>query len=222
MNEIPRRQSYDLDRVEQWDPPMRPPVMPEPGDAATRWAEVLATDATIYGLGAVLQYGEMYVQAVDAAHPRYTGFFIFDHQRAPADPSFEAFRVPTVDNLYSNAFLDLAGGPALVRIPPMGERYYTLNLLDAYGNAYNLSARTVGANGGDYLIAPPRWWDAPRSEETAHATMFEPSTCRRCGSSCGCRSPTASATGPPCTPTAGSGDDPSVSAPDSRRRVPSR
>jgi hypothetical protein len=64
---------------------------------------VLATDATVYGVPAVLQYGEMYVQEVDTGNPRYTGFSAFAHQRLPADPTFDAFRVPTVDNLYSNA-----------------------------------------------------------------------------------------------------------------------
>ena len=137
---------------------------------------MLSTDATVYGLPAVLQYGEMFVQAVHAANPRYTGFFAFSHQRQPADPTFNAFRVPNVDNLYSNAFLDLTDGPVLVHIPEMGDRYYTLNFQDAYANATNLSSRTVGPGGGDFLVTAPHQWGMRPPRGARHAQEFRVAT----------------------------------------------
>ena len=153
--------AYAADRADQFDPATKPPATPADPSTRQRWARVLATDAAVFGMPAVLQYAEMSSQAVDHRNPRFTGFGSFSHQRLPADPSFDAFRIPTVDNLYSDAFVDLSGGPAVVHIPPMGARYYTLNLQDAYANATNLSSRTVGPEGGDFALAPPDFWDVP-------------------------------------------------------------
>jgi hypothetical protein len=164
--------SYRLQHVDQFDPSSTPPATPGDPAARRQWATLLATDATVYGLPAVLQYGEMYVQAVETGNTRFTGFNTFSHQRLPADPTFDAFRVPTVDNLYSNAFLDLSNGPAVVHIPLMGERYYTLNFQDAYANASNLSSRTVGPHGGDFLIVAPHHWDSPPPPAARHAIAF--------------------------------------------------
>ena len=118
---------------------------------------MLAMDATIYGLPSVYQYVQMHNQAVDRASPTYTGFDEFDHQRDVATPDFNAFRTPNVDTLYSNAWLDLTGGHCSLHVPPIGERYYTLHFLDMYANATNLSSRTVGPGGGDFLVVPPGW-----------------------------------------------------------------
>ena len=139
--------SYDLARVEQMEFEDRPDLRPEDPRSRRAVAHMLAMDAAIYGLPSVYQYAQMYEQAVDRSSPVYTGFNVFHHQRAMATPEFTAFKTPNVDTLYSNAWLDLTHGPALVRIPAMGERYYTLQFLDMYANATNLSSRTVGPSG---------------------------------------------------------------------------
>ena len=118
-------------------------------------AHELATDATIWGYASALQYVQLYQQAVDKSSPSYTGFDTFLHQRNLADPSFSTFRTPNVDTLYSNAWLDLTQGPALIEIPAFGSRYYTLNFLDMYSNATNISLRTWGGTAGRFVIVPP-------------------------------------------------------------------
>jgi hypothetical protein len=149
--------SYDLPKVDQFQMENRPDLRPVADDARTAAARILAADATIYGLPSVYQYAQMYAQAVDRSSPSYTGFSTFLHQREMTTPAFTAFKTPNVDTLYSNAWLDLTDGPARVRIPPMGDRYYTLHFLDMYSNATNLSSRTVGPAGGDFLVAPTSW-----------------------------------------------------------------
>ena len=105
----------------------------------------------------------MVVQALDTSSPTYTGFDVWDHQRDVASPTFDAFKTPNVDTLYSNAWLDLTDGPALIRVPPIRGRYYTLHFLDAFSNSTNLSSRTVGPEGGLFLVTPPGWiGDCPR------------------------------------------------------------
>ena len=54
------------------------------------------------------------VRAVLGAGPRPPGradFAAFVHERTPAGPDFRGFRAPNADTLYSNAWLDLRGGP---------------------------------------------------------------------------------------------------------------
>jgi hypothetical protein len=148
---------YELSEVDQLQVEVRPDVVPANAVARERYARVLATEATIYGLPSAYQYAQMFVQAVDASSPAYTGFDVWQHQREVATPSFDVFKTPNVDTLYSNAWLDLTDGPALIRIPPIRSRYYTLQFLDAYSNSTNLSSRTVGDGGGLFFVTQPGW-----------------------------------------------------------------
>ncbi|MGY1739421.1 MULTISPECIES: DUF1254 domain-containing protein [unclassified Blastococcus] len=114
-------------------------------------------DATIYGLPSVYEYVQLHAQAVDSSSGSWTGFNAFLHQREPATPAFDAFKTPNVDTLYSNAWLDLTCGPVEVRVPPIEGRYFTLQFVDMYGNASNLSSRTVGSSGGRFAVMTSTW-----------------------------------------------------------------
>jgi hypothetical protein len=149
----PSLRSYDLAAVDQLEqPPTTTDLDPiDPGARAAR-DRLLAFDATIYGLPSAFQYPQMYEQTTDRNHPGFTGFNVFRHQRDIATPDFDAFKTPNVDTLYSNAWLDLTGGPAIVTIPPIPDRYYTLQFVDMYSNSTNLSSRTVGPGGGRFAV----------------------------------------------------------------------
>ena len=159
MNDYPSQPhpSYHLSEIDQFQAEPGGDLVPRDEASREAYARMLAMDATIYGLPSVYQYVQMHNQAVDRASPTYTGFDEFDHQRDVATPDFHTFRTPNVDTLYSNAWLDLTGGPCSLHIPPIGDRYYTLHFLDLYANATNLSSRTVGPDGGDFLVVPPGW-----------------------------------------------------------------
>lgn len=145
-----------------------------PGSAEARQmlARALAFDATIYGTAAVLQYRQMYQQAVDRNDPDFTGFNAFAHDRALAEPGYKAFKTPNADTLYSNAWLDLRNGPVLFDVPDTAGRYYTANFLDIHGNATNISARTHGTGGGHFLIATTDW----QGEVPEGTTLFRVAT----------------------------------------------
>jgi hypothetical protein len=153
--QVPR--GYEFADVDQFQIEDCADVVPSGGGSRTTFARMLALDATIYGLPSVYQYAQMYVQAVDSASPGYTGFAAWFHQRDVATPAFNAFKTPNVDTLYSNAWLDLTAGPTRIRVPAIRSRYYTLHFVDAYSNSTNLSSRTVGEDGGDFLVTPPGW-----------------------------------------------------------------
>ena len=157
LPELQPARGYELTHIDQFQMDGRPDVVPVDPEARTSYARMLAMDATIYGLPSVYQYAQMYVQAVDPASPTFTGFDTWLHQRDVSTPEFDAFKTPNVDTLYSNVWLDLTEGPALLTLPPIRERYFTLHFLDAYANSTNLSSRTVGSDGGEFLVAPPGW-----------------------------------------------------------------
>jgi hypothetical protein len=148
---------YELSDADQLQVEARPDVAPANAAARERYARALASEAAIYGLPSVYQYAQMFVQAVDTSSSAYTGFDAWYHRRDVATPEFDVFKTPNVDTLYSNAWLDLTEGPALIRIPPIRSRYYTLHFLDAFSNSTNLSQRTVGEAGGVFLVTPPAW-----------------------------------------------------------------
>jgi hypothetical protein len=148
---------YELAEIDQLQIELEPDVVPADPAVRRRYAQLLATDATIYGLPSVYQYAQMVVQALDTSSPTYTGFDAWDHQQDVATPAFVAFKTPNVDTLYSNAWLDLTRGPALIRVPPIRGRYYTLHFVDAFSNSTNLSSRTVGPDGGLFHVTPPGW-----------------------------------------------------------------
>ena len=149
--------TYDLFDADQMQVVAELDALPDDDDARGRYQRMLAMDAAIYGLPSVFQYAQLYEQAVDVSAASYTGFNRFLHQRELATPDFAAFKTPNVDTLYSNAWLDLSGGPAIVEVPPIEGRYYTLQVVDMYGNSTNLSSRTVGPGGGRFLVATTTW-----------------------------------------------------------------
>lgn len=80
---------------------------------------------------------------------------------------------PTVDLLYTSAFIDLAQGPWVLRLPPNPDRFEVFSLLDAWTDVYAApGTRTHGGAGGSYLLAGPDW----RGEVPAGMRLLRGST----------------------------------------------
>ena len=63
---------------------------------------------------------------------------------------------PNADTLYGNSFIDLSRGPARLTVPPLGERYASVALMDMYSNVVAvLGTRTIGQNGGSFALVGP-------------------------------------------------------------------
>ena len=164
--------SYDAAKADQFLSPLAEDIVPD--DDASRLLHMRHTayEAAIFGQVAVLTYGQIYAQAIDKNSPRFVGFNRFAHDRDLAGPGYETFKTPNADTLYSNAYLDLSQGPVLLTVPPTAGRYYTVNLLDLYGNATNISARTHGTGGGRYLLATTDWGgEVPKGVTLFHVTQ---------------------------------------------------
>jgi hypothetical protein len=63
------------------------------------------------------------------------------------------------DTLLTVGWLDLAGGPQVLHVPDMGNRYYSVQFTDPAKNinfAY-VGKRTTGTAAGDYFVSGPGW-----------------------------------------------------------------
>ena len=49
-------------------------------------------------------------------------------------------------------------GPLVLKVPPIPDRYYVFQFMDAFANVFTyVGARTTGSTGGTYLITGPNW-----------------------------------------------------------------
>jgi hypothetical protein len=64
--------------------------------------------------------------------------------------------LPNVDTVYTVGRLDLRDGPLVVHVPDLRDRYYVLQLMDAYTNVFDyIGTRTTGSLAGDYAVIGP-------------------------------------------------------------------
>lgn len=65
---------------------------------------------------------------------------------------------PNNDTFYSSAWLDLNKEPVILEVPAMGERYYSLQIMDAWTNAFAyVGTRATGQKPGVFGIVGPAW-----------------------------------------------------------------
>lgn len=83
------------------------------------------------------------------------------HRRVFPDHHFTGVVSPNADTLYSIAWLDLGEQPLVMGVPDMGDRYYVMQLLDAWTNVFAApGTRTTGNQAGSFAIVGPRWHGA--------------------------------------------------------------
>lgn len=85
------------------------------------------------------------------------------HYRRLLDHRARTVTQPNNDTLYSLSYLALHDGPMRLRLPDMGERYYSVALLDIFTNNFAcIGNRTTGTQAAEFLLVGPDWsGDAP-------------------------------------------------------------
>jgi hypothetical protein len=63
----------------------------------------------------------------------------------------------TMRRCIRNAWLDLSLEPIVLDVPPIPDRYYTINYIDFYQKVENISNLTEGSSGGSYAFTGPGW-----------------------------------------------------------------
>lgn len=66
--------------------------------------------------------------------------------------------LPNVDTLYGIGWLDVTKEPQILSVPEADDRYYLIQLNDAYMNSFRyLGRRTTGTHAGRFAIVGPGW-----------------------------------------------------------------
>ena len=120
----------------------------------------IAKEAYVYGFPMVDSYRIQYSYFVDRQNPEYKAPWnqIRNVPRVftPADT---AIQTPNSDTPYSFVGMDLRAEPVVLTVPPIGkERYFSIQLIDAYTHNFDyIGSRATGNDGGSFLVAGPNW-----------------------------------------------------------------
>jgi hypothetical protein len=130
------------------------------GDLTAAEARELARDAWLFGLPLVMfekqiDYSTYVTQAGETRAPINQ----FVHYRRFVDASNRSIVGFNVDNLYSLAWIDLQAEPLVLAVPAMGDRYWMMQIVDAWNGvpAAPGSRTHSGAEPNLFLIAGPDW-----------------------------------------------------------------
>jgi hypothetical protein len=123
-------------------------------------ARAIAKEAYIYGYPIVDGYRINYACWLLPGNPEYKGplnqLVNLARLFTPADT---AVQTPNADTPYSFFGADLRAEPVVLTVPEIErERYYSIQLIDAYTHNFAyIGSRTTGNGAGNYLLAGPDW-----------------------------------------------------------------
>lgn len=117
----------------------------------------LATAAYIYGYPFVYSLSEVASQTSDPKLRTGRPVNIFGHAANLSVPE-EKFVSVNNDTLYSIAHCDVTDEPLVLNLPDTGERYYVMQLIDAWTNNFAyIGRRASGTQQTVCLLAGPEW-----------------------------------------------------------------
>lgn len=123
-------------------------------------ARAIAKEAYIYGFPLVDNYRIQHSFFVGKDNTEYKAPYnvLYNTQRV-ATPSDKAVQTPNSDTPYGHLGFDLRAEPIVLTVPALEKnRYFTIQLVDAYTHNFNyIGSRTTGNDGGSFLIAGPDW-----------------------------------------------------------------
>lgn len=145
-------------------------------------ARAITKEAYIYGFSLVDHYRVQYTYFQDQQHPEYKApWNTLNNTARIYTPDDKAYPTPNADTPYSQLGADLRTEPLVLTLPEIEEgRYYSAQFVDAH--TYNfgyIGSRTIGNQGGVFLLAGPDWKgnvppgiDAVFRSETEFAFVF--------------------------------------------------
>jgi hypothetical protein len=114
--------------------------------------QAIAQDAYIWGSPLVMM--NWYLALGREKNIPLNQFFGKQHLAVPSDK----VAGPNNDTLYGYAWLDLAKEPQLLHVPDTKDRYYSIQLQDAYANTFAyIGRRATGTKEGTFAIVGPNW-----------------------------------------------------------------
>jgi hypothetical protein len=129
-------------------------------DVSPAEARAIAKEAYIYGFPMVDNYRIQYGYFEDRQDPEFKApWNLIANIPRVYTPTDTAIQTPNSDTPYSFLGMDLRAEPIVLTLPVIEkERYFSVQLIDAYTfNFAYISSRATGNGGGSFLIAGPGW-----------------------------------------------------------------
>ena len=112
----------------------------------------IAENAALWGFPLVLT--GRYLKLAQDQGAQFNQFYL---NPTLATPSLKVAG-PNVDTIYGYAWVDLSKEPVVLSVPDAGDRYYSIQLLDAYENSFAyVGTRETGSKAGSYALTAPGW-----------------------------------------------------------------
>ena len=137
----------------------KPKYTPAQAKALEEWSNALALDAATYGSPAVIMYLLRYNDAVGPkplAPPNQ--IWRMDNISTPELAEKSGYVLPNCSTIYGFGFLDLRQEPVILTLPDSGGRYYMVETVDMWTNAFAYPAGVqAGYKGGKVAYVGPGW-----------------------------------------------------------------
>jgi hypothetical protein len=136
------------------------PPLDAAGKAALKdYAYSLALQAAIWGIAPTTFYAWRYNDAVGPKpHAAPGDIWRMSDISTPELSEKAGYVTPNVNTVYGFGFMDLGTEPVILTVPNSKGRYYMVEILDAYTNAFAYPAGVAsGYDGGTFALIAPGW-----------------------------------------------------------------
>ena len=132
---------------------------PEQAKLIQAWARSTAVYAATYCSAIVGMYNLRDTVAVRPGAKAPPGtIWKFDQIATPKIAAETGYVTPNVDVIYGFGFYDLGQEPVIVTAPDSDGRYYMIEIVDMWDNAFAYAAgKEIGYKGGKYAVVGPGW-----------------------------------------------------------------
>jgi hypothetical protein len=119
----------------------------------------LALQAAVWGVPLTTFYSLRYNDALKPdAHAAPNDIWRMSNISTPKLSEESGYVTPNENTVYGFGFIDLGQEPVVLTVPNSHGRYYMVEVLDAYGNAFAYPAGTDnGFDGNIWLMVGPGW-----------------------------------------------------------------
>ena len=121
-------------------------------------AAQIAEEAYVYGLQQAVFYETRFTFTQLEVAPVYAGINGLTFNSKPSGPDDRAVVTPNATTLYGAGFFDLSQEPLIVELPAIGDRYYSFQAMDQYGDYFFYAGNQfTGREAQKYILVGPNW-----------------------------------------------------------------
>lgn len=127
--------------------------------ANSEWSYTLALQAASWGAPLVTMYALRYNDAVGPnAKAQPNSIWRMEDISTPELSKTAGYVTPNVNVLYGFGFIDLRNEPIILEVPNSNNRYYMVEIVDMWTNAFAYAGgKTTGYKGGKFALVGPHW-----------------------------------------------------------------